>query len=171
MAAMPPHRSGSATPSSLQAGGGSTHDLRGGTPHAGQASGQLPHLTGGGGGSGSQHGSVASSLPSAAAGAPLPSLAAGTAGITAASIGPNGVCLDYLAGRCPRGPACALSHALPSATYQQQQQAQHQEQQRAQLQHQQQLQAQQHYAQQQQSFMQVRSGPLSWGVAARRLHS
>lgn len=173
-------RSGSNTPSSLHASG-SAHDMR---PPSGQLGGQPPglhHLTGSGT-PGSLHGSVGSSLPSSIGGisAPMPGLDMGTAGITAASVGPNGVCLDYLACRCPRGPACALSHALPSMSLQQQhhQQQAQQQQHQAQLQQQQvhlQQQQQQHkqqqlqYHQQQQPYQQVRSH-FGSGMAQRLRH-
>lgn len=40
----------------------------------------------------------------------------GGGGISASSIGPGGVCMDFLSARCPRGAACPLSHTLPQTS-------------------------------------------------------
>lgn len=34
---------------------------------------------------------------------------------TTANMGPGGVCMDYIAGRCSRGVACSLSHIIPAS--------------------------------------------------------
>ncbi len=90
-----------------------------------------------------------------------------TGGITPASIGPGGVCMDFLSGRCTRGAACSLSHTLPQmssqlpqASAQMQQPLQQQplpQQPQSYLQHHQQLQQQQQQLHQQQQQQQMAS--------------
>ena len=87
-----------------------------GTPvnmQQGNSGSSLPGAFGGSFGGGGSNGHLNSSLPSMVGSSSVsPSNAAGLAGI----------CLDFLSGRCPRGPACSLSHALLQPAPQQLQQ-------------------------------------------------